>query len=110
MRQFTTKKGVELWVPGKGEKHPGAGRPKGSKNKMTVALQEAILLAAEQSKLSRGEGLVGYLTNLANDRPEVFARLLGKVMLLQEKQLAKTEQEPAKPVARTCRMRKSPRH
>ena len=47
-----------------------------------------------------------WLSNeVANDRPEVFGRLLGKVMLLQEKQLAKTKQEPAKPVAH---MRKSP--
>ncbi len=66
---------------------------------MTVALQEAILLAAEKSRRSGGKGLVGYLTNLANDRPKVFGPLLVKLMTLQEKQLAKTKQEPAKPVA-----------
>jgi hypothetical protein len=106
VRKITTKKGVELLVPEKGEKHAGAGRPKGSKNKMTVALQEAILLAAEKSRRSGGKGLVGYLTNLANDMPKVFGPILGKLMTLQEKQLAKTMQEPAKPVAH---MRKSPR-
>jgi len=94
----TTKKGVELLVPEKGERHPGAGRPKGSKNKMTVALKEAILLALAQSKHPKGKGAVGYFRHLAENRPEVFARFLLKLML-QEKEPATTEKEPAKPVA-----------
>ena len=55
MRKFTTKKGVELLVPEKGERHPNAGRPKGSKNVMTRVLKDAILLAAEQSKHSKDQ-------------------------------------------------------
>ena len=51
MRKITTIRGVELLVPEKGEKHPNAGRPKGSKIVMTRLLKDAILLAAEQQAL-----------------------------------------------------------
>jgi len=91
MRRVTTQKGVELLVPAKGEKHPGAGRPKGSKNVMTRVLKDAILLAAEESEHAKnnGDGLVGYLIHIADTRPDIFARLLGRVMMLQEKKRAK---------------------
>ena len=56
MRKVTTNKGVELLVPEKGEKHPNAGRPKGSKNVMTRALKDAIVLAAAESQHAKDNG------------------------------------------------------
>jgi hypothetical protein len=98
MRKVTTEKGVELLVPEKGEKHPNAGRPKGSKNVMTRTLAEAILLAAAESKHSKGGGVAGYLTYIADNKKELFVRLLMRLLPLQEKELAKTKKEPARPV------------
>ena len=87
-------------VPEKGEKHPNAGRPKGAKNVMTRVLKDAILLAAAESKHAKanGGGLVGYCIYLANDRPDLFVRLLAKLLPLQEKERAQTAKEPGKPV------------
>jgi hypothetical protein len=92
MRKVTTCKGVELLVPEKGEKHPNAGRPKGAKNITTRALQDAIVLAAAESQHAKdnGGGLDGYLTHLALTRPDIFARLLAKLLPLQEKERAKS--------------------
>lgn len=60
---------------------PGPGRPKGSQNKTTTQLKEAILEAAE---LAGGEdGLVGYLRMLAITNSSSFATLLGKVLPMQ---------------------------
>lgn len=56
----------------------GKGRPKGSPNKTTTALKEAILQAATES--GGPEGMVGYLKTLAADQPVAFAGLLGKVL------------------------------
>jgi hypothetical protein len=100
MRKITTYKGVELLVPEKGEKHPNAGRPKGAKNVMTRVLKDAILLAAAESQHAKdnGGGLVGYLTYIADTRPDLFVRLLAKLLPLQEKELAKTKKEPGRPV------------
>jgi hypothetical protein len=100
VRKITTQKGVELSVPEKGERHPGAGRPKGSKNQMTAVLKEAILLAAEQSKHSKDGSLAGYLTHLADNNKELFVPLLARVMLLQEKELDKTAKQRGRPVER----------
>jgi hypothetical protein len=63
MRKITTRKGVEVLVPEKGEKHPNAGRPKGVKNVMTRVLKAAILLATAKSQHAKdnGGGLGGYL-------------------------------------------------
>ncbi len=62
-----------------------AGRPKGSPNKTTALLKDAIIQAAEASGLDRkGKGgLVGYCTFLARDEPKAFAQLLGKVLPTQ---------------------------
>jgi hypothetical protein len=100
MRKITTQRGVELSVPEKGERHPGAGRPKGSKNQITAVLKEAILLAAAESQHAKdnGGGLVGYFTYIANERVDLMVRLLIRVMVLQEKELAKTKKELARPV------------
>lgn len=64
---------------------PGPGRPKGSQNKTTTALREAILLAAEQvGEDAKGkDGLTGYLRRLAQNDARSFAVLLGKVLPLQ---------------------------
>ena len=56
----------------------GAGRPPGSKNKITLALKEAILAAAENA--GGEEGMVGYLQRLAIENSSAFASLLGKVL------------------------------
>src|SRR5258705_13360823 len=97
MRKVTTNKGVELLVPEKGEKHPNAGRPKGSKNVMTRVLKDAIVLAAAESQHAKdnGGGLVGYLIYIADTRPDVFARLLGRLLVVQEKERAKSLVKPA---------------
>jgi hypothetical protein len=90
MRKITTYKGVDLLVPQKGEKHPNAGRPKGSKNVMTRVLKDAILGAAAKSKHAKGGGLAGYLTDIADNNKELFVRLLAKALLLQEKERGQT--------------------
>ena len=57
---------------------PGAGRPKGSQAKVTVALKEAILRAGE---IAGGEeGLTGYLVMLARDNSSAYAGLLAKIL------------------------------
>lgn len=66
-----------------GDGTPGPGRPKGSQNKATYALREAILKAAEnvgRKHLKRDEGLIAYLEFLAWEHPATFAPLLGKVL------------------------------
>lgn len=57
------------------------GRPKGSPNKTTALLKDAILKAAEQA--GGGEGLVGYLEHQAKLNPGPFMSLLGKVLPMQ---------------------------
>ena len=100
MRKITTRKGVELLVPDKGEKHPNAGRPKGAKNVMTRVLKDAIVLAAAESQHAKdnGGGLVGYLTYIADTRPDIFVRLLAKLIPLQEQERAQTAKGPGKPI------------
>ena len=63
----------------------GKGRPKGSANKTTTALKEAILAAATESGYDKSgkDGLVGYLKRVADDDVKAFAGLLGKVLPLQ---------------------------
>lgn len=62
-----------------------SGNPKGKKpgtlNKVTVALKDAILQAAENAG---GEGgLVGYLQAQAGANPSAFMALVGKVLPMQ---------------------------
>jgi len=72
----------------------GAGRRKGSVNKVTLALKEAILLAAEEvgddmadAAAEKGEdrpgGLMGYLKMVAATDVKSFCALLGKVLPMQ---------------------------
>lgn len=63
---------------GKGK--PGPGRPKGTPNKTTALLKDAILQAATDA----GDGnMVAYLTTQAKDNPGPFLSLLGKVLPMQ---------------------------
>jgi len=59
----------------------GPGRPKGSPNKTTALLKDAVLMAAGTA--GGDLGLVGYLTAQANLNPGPFLALLGKVLPLQ---------------------------
>lgn len=66
---------------GIGKGTPGPGRPKGTPNKTTALLKDAILLAATQA--GGEEGMVGYLRDQATANPQSFLPLLGKVLPLQ---------------------------
>ncbi len=59
----------------------GKGRPKGTPNKTTALLKDAILKAAERA--GGKEGMIGYLTQQAEDNPGPFMSLLGKVLPMQ---------------------------
>lgn len=63
----------------------GPGRGKGTPNKTTRILREAVILAAEQmGRDGKGkEGLVGYLKKLADKHPDLFVGLLGRVLPMQ---------------------------
>jgi hypothetical protein len=81
---------------GKGGSKPGerrGGRQKGTPNKTTAALKDAILTAAELCGADgKGkDGTVGYLTYVAKTDVKAFAGLLGKVLPLQ---LAGKDGEP----------------
>ncbi len=58
------------------------GRKKGTPNKTTALLKDAILKAAEQAG-GEPDGLVGYLQQQAKDNPGPFMALLGKVLPMQ---------------------------
>lgn len=65
----------------------GSGRVKGQANKVTIALKEAILLAAEEvgdaladAEPGRTGGLAGYLTMVASTDVKSFCGLLGRVL------------------------------
>lgn len=74
------KKTAEI---GKGK--PGPGRPKGSVNKTTALLKDAILQAAQLAGEDAGgkDGLVDYLRKQATSNPAPFMALLGKVLPMQ---------------------------
>ena len=76
--------------PGPAKGTRPAGRQKGTPNKITATLKEAILLAAEEAG---GEGkLVGYLKTQAQNNPGPFLALLGKVLPTQ------VSQDPDNPI------------
>lgn len=64
-----------------GQGKRGPGRPKGSPNKTTALLKDAILQAAEGA--GGPEGIAGYLQAQATANPGPFMALLGKVLPLQ---------------------------
>ena len=53
------------------------GRKKGTPNKLTASLKEAILMAADGA---HPEGMTGYLRLQAIENPAAFMTLLGKVL------------------------------
>ncbi len=57
------------------------GRQKGTPNKTTKLLKDAVLKAAE--KAGGKKGLIGYLHIQAIDNPGPFLALLGKVLPMQ---------------------------
>jgi hypothetical protein len=71
---------------------PGAGRRRGQRNHISIALKDAIILAAEEAgykvynKKTRRydimgqDGLIGYVRHLALRREELFVPLLAKVL------------------------------
>ena len=63
----------------------GKGRKKGSLNKNTRLIKDAILLGAKAvGEDGKGKGeLVGYCTMLARKEPKAFAQLMGKVLPIQ---------------------------
>lgn len=70
------------------------GRPKGSENKTTTALKVAAVLAAEAAgeklafekpEIAQNSRPVTYLTHLALEHPASFLALLGKVMMVQQR-------------------------
>lgn len=63
----------------------GAGRPKGSPNKTTAMLKDAILQAAESIGEDQAgkDGLAGYCAFLAKEEPRAFASLLGRILPMQ---------------------------
>ena len=65
---------------GKGNPKTG-GRRRGSVNKTTALLKDAVLQAAEAA--GDKEGMVGYLTTQAKQNPTAFMSLLGRVLPLQ---------------------------
>ena len=64
-----------------GDGTPGPGRPKGMPNKTTTLLKDAIIQAATQA--GGKDGLVGYLVKQAEENPNAFMPLLGKVLPMQ---------------------------
>lgn len=71
-------------VPAVAKRKPpaaGMGRRKGSLNKTTALLKDAILQAATNA--GGKDGLVGYLEQQAKDNPGPFLSLVGKVLPLQ---------------------------
>ena len=58
----------------------GMGRPKGSLNKTTAILKDAILLAAQRAGGGDQEGIANYLEVQARENPGPFMSLLGKVL------------------------------
>lgn len=68
-RKTAAKKAVKRKPP-----NAGKGRPKGSKNKVTVALKDGIMEAYQKA------GGVRYLVGVAKSDPKTFCGLLGRIL------------------------------
>ena len=74
------------------------GRPKGSVNKTTALLKDAILKVAENAGNKVGsDGLVSYLEDQATANPGPFMSLLGKVLPMQ---IAGDQENPLRTITR----------
>lgn len=85
----------------------GPGRPKGSVNKTTALLKDAILKAAEAAGGGGDEGLTSYLTTQAKETPTAFMALLGKVLPMQ---VVGDEESPLQHIVRIERVVVDPRN
>lgn len=67
------------------KRQKSGGRKKGTPNKATSTLKDAILVAAEQvgADGKGADGLTGYLRRVAIEDIKAFASLLGRVLPLQ---------------------------
>jgi hypothetical protein len=72
-------------IPADRRPNHGRGRPKGAPNRITKALKDAILSAAEEAGYDgQGkDGLTGYLRHVADTDVKAFCGLLGRVLPLQ---------------------------
>lgn len=60
------------------------GRQKGTPNKTTALLKDAILMAAQNAgNAMNRDGMIGYLEYQAQENPGPFIALLGKVLPMQ---------------------------
>lgn len=76
---------VERSKPKVGLDRAKTGRKKGTPNKTTALLKDAIIMAAEQTGQDKNgkDGLVGYCKFLATEEPKAFASLMGRVLPTQ---------------------------
>ncbi len=85
MKKAKSRRGnVANLTPIKKGEHP-VGRVKGTPNKFTRDIKEAIIRAAELSEHSETKDLVGYMVYLADQKQETFAHLLGRLIPVQAK-------------------------
>jgi hypothetical protein len=66
-----------------GKRQKTGGRKKGTPNKTTALLKDAILKAAQKAGGDGDEGLAKYLQSQAIANPTAFLSLLGKVLPYQ---------------------------
>lgn len=76
-----TKEGQPVFVKG-GVKPEGSGRKKGQKNRHTIILKDCLMTAMQMvGNNNRGrEGAEGYLAWLAWKHPDIFGKLLEKML------------------------------
>lgn len=92
--KFRPKAGKKLFKPG--QSGNPLGKPRGTLNKTTTLLKDAILEAASLAGGSNDrEGLINYLKQAAIEAPGPFLSLLGKVLPLQ---IAASRNDAASPM------------
>jgi hypothetical protein len=81
-------------APKKPGGNAGKGRPKGSKNKFTRNIKDAVLQAFEEGPAgTTGEGGVEWLRKQMKSNPTAFLNMLGKLLPMQ---LTNEDDEPIK--------------
>ena len=78
MKKAPASRAAHLPKLTKGHRLPGSGRKKGTPNKYTRDIREALLQAANLA--GTREGLVGYLRKQADDNPTAFMAMLRQAM------------------------------